>query len=137
MNKRIYELAEQAGAYCEDYKPPYLSNMSLEKFAELLLQECINEIHKRRGGDATSVHADKINDIVKHLNRHFYETENSSTNCPDLRVGDMVYFDRDDRPDGIWKVVRICNEELELRNAQGVWGCALMSEVKKHLGENA
>ena len=45
MNKRIYELAEQAGAYCEslrggDYKPPVLDLMNLEKFAELLIQEC-------------------------------------------------------------------------------------------------
>jgi len=45
MNERIYELAEQAGAYCEvlrggDYKPPVLDGMNLEKFAELIVAEC-------------------------------------------------------------------------------------------------
>jgi len=45
MNERIYELAEQAGAYCEslrggDYKPPVLDLMNLEKFAELIVREC-------------------------------------------------------------------------------------------------
>jgi hypothetical protein len=45
MNERIYELAEQAGAYCEvlrggDYKPPVLDGMNLEKFAELIVQKC-------------------------------------------------------------------------------------------------
>ena len=134
MNERIQELAEQAGL-------KYSSETALSpheaKFAELLIEKLVNEIHKRRGGDATSVHADKINDIVKHLKRHFYETENSSTNWPDLRVGDRVYFDRDDRPDGIWKVMWIDNEELELRNARGATAYALMSELKKHLGENA
>ena len=45
MNERIYELAEQAGAYCEvlrggDYKPPVLDGMNLEKFAELIVRDC-------------------------------------------------------------------------------------------------
>jgi len=45
MHKRIYELAEQAGAYCEslrggDCKPPVLDLMNLEKFAALLIQDC-------------------------------------------------------------------------------------------------
>jgi hypothetical protein len=45
VNKKIYELAEQAGAYCEvlsggDYKPPVLDGMSLEKFSELLIESC-------------------------------------------------------------------------------------------------
>ena len=40
MHKRIYELAEQAGAYCEslrggDYKPPVLDLMNLEKINRL------------------------------------------------------------------------------------------------------
>jgi hypothetical protein len=48
MNERIYLLAEQAGAYCEvlrggDYKPPQLDSMNLEKFAELIVRECIKE----------------------------------------------------------------------------------------------
>ena len=47
MNERIYELATQAGAYCETYlhggdpKPPILDNMDLEKFAELIVRKCV------------------------------------------------------------------------------------------------
>ena len=47
MNERIYEFATKAGAYCETYlhggdpKPPVLDYMDLEKFAELIVQECI------------------------------------------------------------------------------------------------
>ena len=47
MNERIYEIATKAGAYCETYlhggdpKPPILDNMDLEKFAELIVRECI------------------------------------------------------------------------------------------------
>ena len=46
MNERIYELATQAGAYCETYlyggdpKPPVLDNMDLKKFAELIVRKC-------------------------------------------------------------------------------------------------
>ena len=52
MNERIYELAEQAGAYCEvlrggDYKPPVLDGMNLEKFAELIVRECMNVVAKK------------------------------------------------------------------------------------------
>jgi hypothetical protein len=51
MNERIQELAEQAGAYFGggttdyfgDYLPPYMSitDVDLEKFAELIVRECI------------------------------------------------------------------------------------------------
>jgi len=52
MNERIYELAEQAGAYCEslrggDYKPPVLDLMNLEKFAELIIQDIINVLETK------------------------------------------------------------------------------------------
>ena len=46
MNERIYELASQAGAYCETYlyggdpKPPVLDNMDLEKLGELIVRKC-------------------------------------------------------------------------------------------------
>jgi len=52
MNERIYELATRAGAYCETYlhggdpKPPVLDGMDLEKFAELIVRECLTAIDK-------------------------------------------------------------------------------------------
>jgi len=54
MNERIYELAEQAGAYCEvlrggDYKPPVLDGMNLEKFAELIVRECVEICNNTTG----------------------------------------------------------------------------------------
>jgi hypothetical protein len=52
MNERIKELAEQAGTYFGggttdyfgDYLPPYVSitDLDLEKFAELIVKECMN-----------------------------------------------------------------------------------------------
>lgn len=55
MNERIYELATEAGAYCETYlyggdtKPPVLEGMDLEKFAELIIIECAIVINKSAG----------------------------------------------------------------------------------------
>jgi len=49
MNERIRELAEQAGAYCEDYKPPVLEYMDLEKFAELVEQDLIKRLLLKTG----------------------------------------------------------------------------------------
>jgi hypothetical protein len=47
MNKRIQELAEQAGLYIKLYEKPYPKDMSAEecneaylKFAELIILEC-------------------------------------------------------------------------------------------------
>ena len=45
MNERIKELAEQAGAsYYNTYTGPLLSPKDIEKFAELIVQECIDII---------------------------------------------------------------------------------------------
>ena len=45
MNERIRELAEQAGAsYYNTYTGPLLSPKDIEKFAELIVQECIDII---------------------------------------------------------------------------------------------
>lgn len=48
MNKRIQELAEQAQEYAENITPQGLEwfDAFKEKFAELLLQECVTEIHR-------------------------------------------------------------------------------------------
>ena len=45
MNERIKELAEQAGArYYNTNTGPLLSPKDIEKFAELIVQECIDII---------------------------------------------------------------------------------------------
>lgn len=63
MNERIKELAEQAGARTKDvcyghgeYHDEFqLINDDIEKFAELIIKECINSI-----GDENSLHASTI-----------------------------------------------------------------------------
>ena len=43
MNERLKELAEQAGAsYYNTYTGPLLSPKDIEKFAELIVLECMN-----------------------------------------------------------------------------------------------
>ena len=62
MNERIYEFATKAGAYCETYlhggdpKPPVLDYMDLEKFAELIVRECINVIGESRESRQTAMY---------------------------------------------------------------------------------
>jgi hypothetical protein len=52
MNERIKELAEQAGAsYYNAYTGPLLSPKDIEKFAELIVQECINVAMRSVGDD--------------------------------------------------------------------------------------
>jgi hypothetical protein len=52
MIDRAYELAEEAGAYCEslrggDYKPPILDQMNLEEYTRLIVLECSRMIETR------------------------------------------------------------------------------------------
>ena len=47
MNERLKELAEQAGAsYYNTYTGPLLSPKDIEKFAELIVRECISALDK-------------------------------------------------------------------------------------------
>jgi hypothetical protein len=67
MNERIKELAEQAGFNPYNYQG---SNSALfEKFAELIIQECISkldeEIYRAIDGDGEEIWVDLI------LNEHF------------------------------------------------------------------
>ena len=43
MNERIKELAEQAGE-CADFETEVCTNEFLEKFAELIIKDCIAEV---------------------------------------------------------------------------------------------
>lgn len=62
MNQRIRQLAEQAGAsYYNTYTGPLLSPKDIEKFAELIVKECI-AVHEDDYG------VDIIGDVLK---KHF------------------------------------------------------------------
>jgi hypothetical protein len=64
MNERIRQLAEQAGTYFGggttdyfgDYLPPYVSitDLDLEKFAELIVRECIDWCNANARDDGTA-----------------------------------------------------------------------------------
>jgi len=76
MNERIYELAEQAGAYCEvlrggDYKPPVLDGMNLEKFAELIVRECISIVDDAERGGSNDIWDNAVKFIRRDLQEHF------------------------------------------------------------------
>jgi hypothetical protein len=48
MNKRIKELAEQAGFYFDEYNEP--TTRKAEKFAELIVKECIGVVENLSPG---------------------------------------------------------------------------------------
>ena len=76
MNERIKELAEQAGMtndkfgmffakekHCED-------GVDLQKFTELIIKECISEIH---AADVGNLHAKGyyLDKVAEHIENHF------------------------------------------------------------------
>lgn len=69
MNERILELALQAG-----FHPPVVKRMGdeykFEKFAELIVRECVNEIHVADVGDlqGKGYYLDKV---AEHIEKHF------------------------------------------------------------------
>ena len=50
MNKQIKLLAEQAGFYFDEYNEP--TNRKAEKFAELIVQECMSTLYSNGYDDA-------------------------------------------------------------------------------------
>ena len=72
MNKRIRELALQAGG--SHY--PEVNSMQLEKFAELIVQECIQTIQMgiTRDGHNTEQYLRSVKHI-KQIKEHFGVTE--------------------------------------------------------------
>jgi hypothetical protein len=61
MIDRAYELAEEAGAYCEslrggDYKPPILDQMNLEEYTRLIVLECSRMIETREPRTEPAAH---------------------------------------------------------------------------------
>ena len=78
MNERIKELAEQAGmVIIEDRFSTYLP--FVEKFAELIVLECIEKIttydlvpgHSAKSEDIYDIHARLLQDLGEELKEHF------------------------------------------------------------------
>ena len=80
MNERIKLLAEQAG-FIPDNAPGM--NSVLEKFAELIVRECIEKIrtydlvpgHSAKWEDIYDIHARLLQDLGEELKEHFGVTK--------------------------------------------------------------
>ena len=73
MNKRIEELAEQAGfQYIKDEGIGWAGNYnaSLPKFAKLLIEECISTVQKRYMGDYNREDMEVLR-CVADMKKHF------------------------------------------------------------------
>jgi hypothetical protein len=84
MNERIGKLAVEAGAHWEhgDWNMPsavYFSERELEKFAELIVRECVDKIttydlvpgHSAKWEDIYDIHARLLQDLGEDLKEHF------------------------------------------------------------------
>ena len=79
MNERIIELAEQAGAVYSDDHAVSLLDDEIEKFAELIVRECIDKIETYRipvGNSAAGEMAcewtyDALKEIRDEIKEHF------------------------------------------------------------------
>ena len=77
MNNRIRELAEQAGIEFDDDFPLepetiyYLKLSDFEKFAELIVAECIKEVEGLQVSDWNQNWNQAIAHTVLHLKEHF------------------------------------------------------------------
>jgi hypothetical protein len=69
MNERIKELAEQAGAsYYNTYTGPLLSPKDIEKFAELIVGECLEQVWYTR---EDSINGNVSEVIKQRIEQHF------------------------------------------------------------------
>ena len=73
MNERIRELADQAVKYSlsnVNRDSEFFTPIAMEKFAELIVRECINEIHVADVGDlkGKGYYLDKV---AEHIEEHF------------------------------------------------------------------
>ena len=69
MNERIKELAEQAGAsYYNTYTGPLLSPKDIEKFAELIVKECMEQVWYTREDGING----NVSEVIKQrIEQHF------------------------------------------------------------------
>ena len=83
MNERMKQIAEQCGLYgVKDYDNTIsedVSKVRLDKFAELIVQECIDKIttydlvpgHSAKREDIYDIHARLLQDLGEELKEHF------------------------------------------------------------------
>ena len=80
MNERIRELAEQTFYYGNwEGNGIYTGQLDLEKFAELIVQQCIDKIttydlvpgHSAKWEDIYDIHARLLQDLGEELKEHF------------------------------------------------------------------
>ena len=75
MNERIKELAEQAAEYCKTQPREIAGTMWEEKFAELIIQECIAQVKLELGNRQLLLSNPPQNagvwDACNNIRRHF------------------------------------------------------------------
>ena len=71
MNERIKKLVEQAFIITTDGKIGHVSNYMVEKFAELIVAECIKEVEGLQVSDWNQNWNQAIAHTVLHLKEHF------------------------------------------------------------------
>ena len=79
MRPRIKELAVQAGIHPSNFEPDADIKVPLEKFAELIVRDCIEVIttydlipgHSAKWEDIYDIHARLLDDLGEELKEHF------------------------------------------------------------------
>jgi hypothetical protein len=73
MNERIKQLAEQAGySWHNQFSGPILSSNAIEKFAELIVRECVGICECEWNGDAdTFAASEAYNECADAIKEHF------------------------------------------------------------------
>ena len=79
MNERIKEFAEQVGFGWDDKYHWYVGSRQMEKFAQLIVKECIEKIttydlvpgHSAKWEDIYDIHARLLQDLGEELKEHF------------------------------------------------------------------
>jgi len=68
MNERIEKLAEQQGFTGPNF---YISSSELEKFAELIIKECLDVVELRRSRGPVEVCKEECKAVIAEINHHF------------------------------------------------------------------
>jgi len=78
MKEHIHTLAEEAGLYC-DGTPDAWDQEAIQRFAQLIVRECIEKIttydlvpgHSAKWEDIHDIHARLLQDLGEELKQHF------------------------------------------------------------------
>ena len=71
MNERIRELAEQAEFGWDDKYHWYVGSRQLEKFAQLIVRECVGIVDNAERGGSNDVWDNAVKFIRRDLKEHF------------------------------------------------------------------